>query len=193
MRGLWFLAALTLAACGPGSPSGPAEGGQAREEERAGAAGPVRMGLDRSHAGTPAPGVPLETGPVGRTETLADMVRAHGGPVLVNLWATWCAPCLKELPTLDALQKETAPALKVVPISQDMEGWRVVVEAFTAERYPNLSTRLDSQMAFGAALGLRGLPVTILYDGEAREVWRYLGDKDWSGPEARGLIREALP
>lgn len=166
-----------------------AEGGQAAGPD----AGAIPMGIDRSQAGTPAPDLPLETGPDGATETIADIVRAAGTPVLVNLWATWCAPCLKELPTLDRLAADTAGTLTVVPVSQDMEGWRVVQPAFTAERYPHLKTRLESQMAFGAQLGLRGLPVTILYDRDAREVWRYNGDKDWSGAEARALIAEAAP
>ncbi len=193
MRGVWFLAGLALAACGPGSPSGTAGSGQEPPADAAaGAPGAVKPGLDRSHAGTAAPDVPLETGPDGATETLAEIVRTHGGPVLVNLWATWCPPCLKELPTLDRLQAETAPLLLVVPISQDMEGWRAVAEAFASDRYPHLRTRVDSQMAFGAALALRGLPVTILYDGNAREVWRYNGDKDWAGADARALIAEAL-
>jgi thiol-disulfide isomerase/thioredoxin len=151
------------------------------------------MGVDRGNAGTLAPDLPLETGPDGATETVADIVRAAGTPVLVNLWATWCTPCLKELPTLDRLAAETRGALKVVPVSQDMEGWRVVEPAFTAERYPHLQTRLESQMAFGAELGLRGLPVTILYDAEGREVWRYNGDRDWADAEARALIAEASP
>jgi thiol-disulfide isomerase/thioredoxin len=189
--GVGSVLALALAACGQSPVSGPADGGQAAPPAATAPADAPQVGIDRSRAGTPAPDVPLETGPDGNTETLADIVRAHRGPVLVNLWATWCTPCIKELPTLDRLQAEAGPALKVVPISQDMEGWRVVTPAFTPERYPHLATRLDSQMAFGSALDLRGLPVTILYDADAREVWRYNGDKDWAGTEARALIAEA--
>jgi thiol-disulfide isomerase/thioredoxin len=177
--GVGSVLALALAACGQGPVSGPADGGQAAPPAATAAADAPRVGIDRSHA------------PEGDAETLADIVAAHGGPVLVNLWATWCTPCIKELPTLDRLQAEAGPALKVLPISQDMEGWRVVTAAFTPERYPHLATRLDSQMAFGAALGLRGLPVTILYDANAREVWRYHGDEDWAGAGARALIAEA--
>ena len=139
--------------------------------------------FDRSKAGTAAPDTPLETGPDGATETIAGIARANPGrKILVNLWATWCAPCLKELPTLNALAADTAGTLVIVPISQDMEGWRKVTPAF---RQPNLATRLESQMQFGFALGARGLPLTILYDDKAKEIWRYSGDFDWNSPAAR--------
>ncbi len=142
----------------------------------------------------PAPDIALETGPDGRTETIADIRRANPGkPILVNLWATWCAPCLGELPTLDRLAAETKGRLVVVPVSQDLEGWRAVSKAFTPERYPNLTTRVESRMAFGAALGLPGLPATVLYDAEGREIWRYIGDFDWASPEARALIGLSPP
>jgi thiol-disulfide isomerase/thioredoxin len=131
----------------------------------------------------------LETGPDGRTETLADIRAANPGkPLLVNLWATWCAPCIKEMPTLDRLAADTAGKLVVVPVSQDMEGWRKVGPFFTAERYPNLETRLESQMQFGAQVKAAALPITILYDAEGREVWRVVADRDWASAESRRAI-----
>jgi thiol-disulfide isomerase/thioredoxin len=161
-----------------GKPEGKSDGGQ-----------PLHGRFDTQFAGTPAPDIPLETGPDGATETIADIVKANPGkPVLVNLWATWCAPCLIELPTLDRLAADTRGKLVVVPVSQDMEGWRKVSKAFTPAKYPNLSTRLESQMQFGFKLGARGLPLTILYDAQGKEVWRYAGDRDWSAPDSRARI-----
>ncbi|MGQ5702539.1 TlpA family protein disulfide reductase [Sandaracinobacteroides sp. A072] len=143
-------------------------------------------GFDTAHAGTPAPALALETGPDGRTETIADILKANPGQkLLVNLWATWCAPCLKELPTLDALAADTKGVLLVVPVSQDMEGWRKVSAAFTPALYPNLSTRVESGMQFGFQLKAKGLPLTILYGPDGREIWRYAGDRDWNSPDAR--------
>ncbi len=188
MKRLPFLAFLALlAACGQ-QPSPKAE-----EAPPQGTATPApgasNVGFDTSFAGTPAPDLPLETGPEGKTETMADILKANPGqPVLVNLWATWCAPCLKELPTLDRLAADTKGKLVVVPVSQDMEGWRKVSPAFTAEKYPNLSTRLESQMQFGFQLKAKGLPLTILYDKAGKEVWRYAGDRDWSSPESRAKL-----
>jgi thiol-disulfide isomerase/thioredoxin len=168
-------------------PSPKAE--QAKPQPAQAAPAAAQTGFDASFAGTPAPDLALETGPDGATETLADIRRANPGkPVLVNLWATWCAPCLKELPTLDALAADTKGKLVVVPISQDMEGWRKVSQAFTPAKYPNLSTRVESQMQFGFQLKARGLPLTILYDSDGREVWRYAGDRDWSMADSRARI-----
>lgn len=144
---------------------------------------------DNRYAGQPAPDIALEMDADGKTTTIADIAKANPGKkILVNLWATWCTPCLKELPTLDKLQSDTKDSLLVVPVSQDLEGWRVVSDAFTAERYPNLSTLVESKMAFGAELKASGLPLTILYDEKAQEVWRLAGDFDWASPESRAMI-----
>ncbi len=183
--------ALLIAACGAPrqeqAPSEPARAEQGQAAEAAVAMRPDR--LLRDFAGTQAPAIPLETGPDGATETLADILAANPGqPALVNLWATWCTPCLKELPTLDRLAAATKGRLVVVPISQDMEGWRKVAPAFTPEKYPNLSTRLESGMQFGAAVKATGLPLSILYGPDGREMWRYAGDLDWASPEARALL-----
>jgi thiol-disulfide isomerase/thioredoxin len=127
---------------------------------------------------------------MGEKVTLADF---RGKPVLLNLWATWCAPCVKELPTLDALQAREGERLKVMTVSQDMEG-RAKVEAFLAKgKYRTLEAWLDPEMALMSDLGVSTLPTTILYDGEGREVWRVTGDKDWAGKEAAALLAEVSP
>ncbi len=165
----------------PGATAGP--------RGATGKAAPLSGRFDTQFAGTPAPDLPLETAAEGTTETIAAILKANPGqPVLVNLWATWCAPCLKELPTLDRLAAETRGKLVVVPISQDMEGWRRVSDTFTAAKYPNLVTRVESQMQFGFLAGASGLPLTILYGPDGREVWRYAGDRDWSSPESRAKL-----
>lgn len=179
-----LLIAAGLAACGPtDSPRAEEASPQAAATEGQG------RGFDESKAGTQAPDIPLETGPDGKTETIADILAANPGkPLLVNLWATWCAPCVKELPTLDRLAASTGGKLLVVPISQDMEGWQKVSPAFTADKYPNLQSRLDSAMRYGLQSGATGLPLTILYGPDGRERWRYAGDLDWSSDEARAKI-----
>ncbi|WP_199554576.1 TlpA family protein disulfide reductase [Sandaracinobacteroides hominis] len=182
--------AIPLAACGQNG------GGQAqapKQETPASQEAPAAKAehghFDTQFAGTPAPAIALETSAEGKTETLADIRAANPGkPVLVNLWATWCAPCLKELPTLDRLAADTKGKLVVVPLSQDMEGWRKVSGEFTAAKYPNLATRVESGMQFGFELKAKGLPLTILYDADGKEVWRYAGDRDWSTAESRAKI-----
>ena len=178
MRALLLLAAFTLSACGQEA----AAPQNTVEAPKAGA-------MDRSRAGTAAPDTSFED-PDGEATSLAAF---RGKPLLLNLWATWCAPCVKELPTLDALQAREGARLKVLTVSQDMEG-RAKVEAFLAKgKYRTLEAWLDPQMALMSELGVTTLPTTILYDAEGREVWRVAGDKDWAGAEAAALLAEVSP
>jgi thiol-disulfide isomerase/thioredoxin len=142
---------------------------------------------DRSRRGAPAPGTPFED-PEGQPVSLADF---RGKPLLLNLWATWCAPCVAEMPTLDALAFREEGKLQVLTVSEDLDG-REKVEAFLAERrFRDLDSWLDPKMELMAALGVTTLPTTILFDAEGREVWRVTGGEDWMGEEARALLAEA--
>jgi thiol-disulfide isomerase/thioredoxin len=141
---------------------------------------------DRTHRGEAAPTIPFRDS-AGKQVTLADFA---GKPVLLNLWATWCAPCVKEMPTLDALAAAKGDALQVVALSQDFEGAAKVAPFFAKAKYQKLRPYLDTDAAFSMTMGLN-LPATILYDSGGREVWRMLGDTDWAGAEAAALIAEA--
>ena len=147
-------------------------------------AGPVK-GVDRSHKGKPAPEATFND-PDGGETSLAEF---SGKPVLVNLWATWCAPCVKELPTLDHLA--AAKGITVVAVSQD-SGPHASVEAFLAShKIVNLASYQDPKSSLSGALGPDTvLPTTILYDAQGKEVWRYVGDLVWTSPEAARLIAE---
>ena len=146
--------------------------------------------LDRSFAGEPIPAVTV-TDPSGTSLALADTA---GKPVLLNLWATWCAPCGTEMPLLDQLAADLGDTVRVLTVSEDMKGAELV-EPFFAERdLANLPQWMDPQndLAFAYGGGA-SLPLTVLYDAEGNEVWRVMGGYDWSSPEARALIEEALP
>jgi thiol-disulfide isomerase/thioredoxin len=179
---------LALAACqkqepqtkNTATPSGAAQSAEA---------GPVK-GVDRSHNGKAAPAATFND-PDGREISLADF---HGSPVLVNLWASWCAPCVKELPTLDKLAASHRDdgTLGVIAVSQD-SGPQASVNAFLAKlKTGDLGAYHDPNMGLSAALGPETvLPTSILYDAQGREVWRYVGDLDWTSPEAAKLLAEA--
>ncbi|MDP8913615.1 MAG: TlpA family protein disulfide reductase [Pseudomonadota bacterium] len=144
--------------------------------------------LDRSHAGTPAPNILFED-PAGEPASIADF---RGKPVLVNLWATWCGPCVVEMPSLDALAARD-PHIQVLALSQDMNG-QEKVDAFFAERkFAKLEPYIDAELSMMSALKVDTLPTTILYDSEGQEVWRMTGREDWTGPRAAALIEEAGP
>ena len=143
--------------------------------------------LDRSLAGTAAPDTVFQD-PSGEEVSLADF---RGKPLLVNLWATWCAPCIEEMPTLDGLAAREGDKLTVLAISQDRDG-RDKVEAFFDEHgFEHLDSYLDAEMALLPELRIDTLPTTILYDAEGREVWRMIGIADWTGEEAAALLAEA--
>jgi thiol-disulfide isomerase/thioredoxin len=127
------------------------------------------------------------TDPEGKPVKLADFA---GKPVLVNLWASWCAPCVKELPTLD--QRARSGPVKVLAVSQDDGPHASVVAFLQAHKIATLEPYQDSKMAMSAALGPDTvLPTSILYDSTGKEVWRYVGDLDWTSPDAAKLLAEA--
>ena len=144
--------------------------------------------IDRSQSGKAGPTVRFEA-QGGKTLSLADF---RGTPVLVNLWATWCAPCVTEMPAIDRLAKRAGGRLMILPISEDMEGWKAVNGFFKPGRFAALTPYLDQPTDFALAVGATGLPVNILYDAEGREVWRVNGPLEWDDPRVArelGLAR----
>lgn len=177
-----LLGAALVGGCDRQSPPAP-QGNQAAGNFPA----PVAGGkLDRSHKSEAAPAFAF-TGPDGKQTTLADFT---GKPLLVNLWATWCVPCIKELPSLDALAGETAGKLQILAISQDMKGKEKVDPFWAKAGLKHLTPYIDADMGFSMGMGAN-LPTTILYDAAGKEVWRVGGDFDWMSAQAKALIAEA--
>ena len=182
---LLLIAAAVLAFAGCSKPQQQPANNQTAAAE----AGPQK-GVDRSHKGQPAPDVEFKN-PDGGDITLADF---KGTPVLVNLWATWCAPCVKELPTLDRLAQshDVDGELGVIAVSQDSGARRAVAAFLKKLNIKSLGAYQDPGMHLSGRLGPDAvLPTSILYDAEGKEVWRYVGDLDWTSPEAAKLLSEA--
>ena len=151
------------------------------------AAVPVK-GVDRSHKGEPFPDVRFVELEHDEEMSFEPFL---GVPVLVNLWATWCAPCVKELPSLNALARERMRDLAVAPISQDMAPPASVNAFLDRLDVADLGRYHDPKMAVSGALGVQVLPTSVLYDAQGREIWRYVGDLDWTSAEAQKLLAEA--
>ena len=172
------LLGLALAGTATSAPAAADRGNAAASQGK-----PFAQRLDRSHAGTPAPTVKFTTHD-GTPATLADF---KGRPVLVNLWATWCAPCIAELPDLDGLAGQGK--LAVLTISQDLGGWRAVDKFWTPGKFKTLTPRLDAPGNYAQAVGAAGLPVSIFYDAQGREVWRINGPAKWTSTEVVAALR----
>jgi thiol-disulfide isomerase/thioredoxin len=196
MRSVIVLVLLLLAGCDKESETQaqaqPAAvkntGPGARQEVGLESANGMRATLSYEFAGQITPKAAF-TGADGRDVTLSDFA---GRPLLVNVWATWCAPCKAEMPTLDTLAELEEGRLSVIAVSQDLEGRKPVAEFFKKTGIKNLEPFTDSGNALLAAFGNAvALPTTILYDGEGREVWRVAGGVEWDDEEMAKLLREA--
>lgn len=142
--------------------------------------------LDRSHKGEPIPAVTL----VDNTGETLDLASFKGKPLLINLWATWCAPCIAEMPTLEALAAREGERVTVLPISEDVGQMDKVVEILRRRKLDRIQPWLDDKGDLGFRYG-GNLPVTVLFDSQGKEVWRWTGGNDWASPEAAKLIAEA--
>jgi thiol-disulfide isomerase/thioredoxin len=191
---LLLLAALSIGGCDRQSPvqsqanetiEAPAPANEAAQQTET-VVEEVIGTLDRSHKGDAAPTTAFEN-PAGGQVTLASF---QGKPVLLNLWATWCAPCVKEMPTLDALADSLGDSVQVIALSQDLEGAEKVDPFFQKAGFRRLQPYLDKQAAMSSGLTVN-LPETILYDSQGKEVWRMAGGMDWTGQTARELVAEA--
>ncbi|MDO5756563.1 MAG: TlpA disulfide reductase family protein [Rhodobacterales bacterium] len=124
----------------------------------------------------------------GGTATLADF---KGKYVLLNFWATWCAPCRKEMPMLSELQAEFGgDDFEVLTLATGRNALPAIEGFFDEIGVTNLPTHRDPGQKVARDMGVLGLPITVLLDPEGREVARMQGDAHWSSPGAKALIAE---
>ena len=123
----------------------------------------------------------------GRRHALSEF---RGRTVLLNLWAPWCAPCVRELPALAGLSK-SAPAAKLAVIAVDVgRGGPDDARTFLAEHGASaLTVYVDSDIALVRAFGAYGLPLTVVIDPAGREIARSVGPGDWDAPDAVTYIK----
>src|SRR5216683_5755542 len=126
----------------------------------------------------------------GHSRTLADF---KGKVVLLNLWATWCVPCRKEMPALDRLQGALgAPDFEVVALSIDRGGMDVVRKFFAEIGIHNLAMYVDSAGKAMRALNAVGLPLTLLVGRDSVEIGRLIGPAEWDSAEAIAFVRSII-
>lgn len=123
----------------------------------------------------------------GHPHTLADF---RGKVVLLNVWATWCEPCRKEMPALDRLQAELGgDRFQVVPLSVDQQGLPIAQRFYGEIGIKALPLYIDPTAKAAFTLDAAGLPVTLLVDRSGREIGRHLGAVQWDSPDVVAELR----
>lgn len=188
MIGLLAAGGLSLSACDSQSPATEQEQQTADAPPPPPPPHPALSGtVDIQSRGEAAPDIAFMA-PDGSEVKLSDF---KGKPLLVNLWATWCAPCKAEMPTLDTLAGQEE-RLQVLVVSEDQQG-RAVVDPFFAENdFKNLRPYTDTGSELGLHYRTGVMPTTILYDAEGKEVWRVLGGMNWAGAKVAAMLEDTL-
>ncbi len=126
----------------------------------------------------------------GKSLSLAEF---RGKTVLLNVWATWCAPCRREMPTLDRLQRKLGgPDFMVLALSIDRAGIDAVRKFFGEVNVQDLAIYIDTTARAATQLGAVGLPATLLIDREGREIGRLIGPAEWDTPEMIAFLRDQV-
>lgn len=147
----------------------------------------VAKALMPTNPPVPAPDITFQSAD-GTEHRLAEFL-GHG--MVVNLWATWCAPCVAEMPSLAALSKTVAPDdIAVLPLSSDRGGAAVVQAFYQQHGIAGLPVLLDPKGAAAHAWHVRGIPTSLIIDKQGRERARLEGSADWSTPAAAALVRK---
>jgi thiol-disulfide isomerase/thioredoxin len=162
----------------------------ARAEAAACAAVPDALAkYEASEAAQPDSGVAfLQDGE--REVTLSEW---RGKGIVMNFWATWCAPCVAEMPALDALRADLAEhGIDVLAVSTDFGGADAVRAFYAGNGIEHLPVLTDARSRMAQSVGVFGLPTTVLFDAEGREVGRVLGPAEWDAPEVAAFLRTCL-
>jgi thiol-disulfide isomerase/thioredoxin len=146
--------------------------------------------LDRLQAGEPAALPDLRfTGADGAEHGIAEY---RGRGVVLNMWATWCVPCVAEMAALDNLARQAPDGIAVLALSSDRGGAPVVQRFYMERGIHTLPVLLDPRGAVARSLGARGIPTTVLIDRDGQERARVEGAADWASPDSVAAILRTM-
>lgn len=120
-------------------------------------------------------------------DTPAALSDWEGKWVVLNFWATWCAPCRHEMPSLDRLQA-AMPQIAVVPVATGRNSVTGIDKFFAEAGVTLLPNLRDDKSALARGMGVMGLPVTVILNPQGQEVARLIGDAEWDSPSAQAVL-----
>jgi len=176
-RAVACLFLLILAAAGSAAEDKPAELERVRLGEFIPASPPL-----------PAPAVSF----VDLTGNTVNLSEFTGKIVLVNLWATWCEPCLREMPSLARMQLRLGDKITVVAVSEDRGGSKTVEPFIDKLKLKSIKTYLDPKSTAERAFKVQGLPTSVLIDRQGRILGRVEGAAEWDSPELLDILKSFL-
>jgi thiol-disulfide isomerase/thioredoxin len=125
--------------------------------------------------------------------TSINLTKFEGKTILLNFWATWCAPCRAEMPSLDALNQTLGgDNFAVVTVATGRNPVPMIEQFFESIDIKTLPMHRDPKMAFARATGVFGLPVTLVLNPQGEEIARVQGEADWNSPEAHALLNAII-
>lgn len=124
----------------------------------------------------------------GVSVTISDFV---GKVLIINLWATWCAPCIEEMPTLNNLQRDFIDSeIYIIALSQDRQGAKVAEPFVLKNGWTEINLYISDGVTFAREAGVRGLPTTLLIGKNGYELARLEGTIDWDTEEVKSLLMD---
>ncbi|WP_342078074.1 TlpA disulfide reductase family protein [Yoonia sp. SS1-5] len=150
----------------------------------------LREGDMRKLAVHSTPIAPVDTPFVSETGEDMTLAAYEGQYVVLNFWATWCAPCRKEMPHLSELQAELgSDKMSVVTVATGRNPVPAMQRFFAEIGVDNLPLHTDARQTLARNMGVLGLPVTIILDPQGQEIARLQGDADWASDSAKAIMR----
>ncbi len=128
-----------------------------------------------------------EVGLVDAEDAPRSLAEYQGKWVVLNFWATWCGPCREEMPSLDRLQA-AMPGIAVVPVATGRNSVAGIERFFAEAEIKLLPTLRDPKSELSRAMGIVGLPVTVILNPEGQEVARLIGDAEWDSDSAKAVL-----
>jgi thiol-disulfide isomerase/thioredoxin len=128
-----------------------------------------------------------EVGLVDAEDAPRSLAEFRGKWVVLNFWATWCAPCRHEMPSLDRLQA-AMPEIAVVPVATGRNSVTGIERFFSEESIQNIPILRDPTSELARGMHVLGLPVTVILNPEGQEIARLIGDAEWDSDSAKAIL-----